>query len=126
MLSKIVARVAKPAQSVRFFTAQHDCPFPYEKWGFQHKEVARVAAKAPDFKAQAWYQGKFQEVSLDQYKGKWVVLFFYPLDFTFVCPTEIVAFSEAAEEFRKNNCEVIACSIDSQFSHMEWTKKPRE
>jgi alkyl hydroperoxide reductase subunit AhpC len=58
--------------------------------------------------------------------GKYVVLFFYPLDFTFVCPTEIVQFSDKAKEFREAGCEVIGCSIDSQFTHMEYTKKDRK
>lgn len=65
-------------------------------------------------------------MKLSDYKGKYVVLFFYPLDFTFVCPTEIVQFSDRAQEFRAIGCEVIACSIDSQFSHMEYTKKDRK
>ena len=52
------------------------------------------------------------------FAGKWVVLFFYPVDFTFVCPTEILAFSQMAAEFRKNNCEVLGCSVDSHFVHM--------
>lgn len=52
--------------------------------------------------------------------GKYVIFFFYPLDFTFVCPTEIVAFSDRAEEFRNIGCEVIGCSIDSHFSHLAW------
>ena len=51
---------------------------------------------------------------------KYLVLFFYPLDFTFVCPTEIIAFSDRVEEFRAIGCEVIACSVDSEFSHLAW------
>merc|ERR1712083_248681 len=61
-------------------------------------------------------KGQFKEVSLDDYKGKYVVLFFYPLDFTFVCPTEIIAFSDRVAEFEALNCAVIACSTDSHFS----------
>ncbi|CAH3187957.1 unnamed protein product, partial [Porites evermanni] len=60
------------------------------------------------------------------FTGKYLVLFFYPLDFTFVCPTEIIAFSDRVEEFRAINCEVIACSVDSHFSHLAWTEKPRK
>merc|ERR1712126_397093 len=60
------------------------------------------------------------------FKGKYVVLFFYPLDFTFVCPTEIIAFSEAAAQFKKINCEVIAASTDSVFSHLAWTNTDRK
>uniref|UniRef100_A0A3B3DPQ9 Peroxiredoxin-2 n=1 Tax=Oryzias melastigma TaxID=30732 RepID=A0A3B3DPQ9_ORYME len=58
--------------------------------------------------------------------GKYVVFFFYPLDFTFVCPTEIIAFSDRAEEFRKIGCEVIGCSVDSHFSHLAWINTPRK
>ena len=54
------------------------------------------------------------------FSGKYLVLFFYPLDFTFVCPTEIIAFSDRAQEFRAINCEVLACSVDSHFSHLAW------
>ena len=70
--------------------------------------------------------GTFKEVSLSDYKGKYLVLFFYPLDFTFVCPTEITAFSDRYEEFQKIGCEVVACSVDSKFSHLAWTKQDRK
>jgi len=81
---------------------------------------------APHFTSTAVVNNTFKEISLSDYKGKYVVLFFYPLDFTFVCPTEIIAFSERAEEFRKIGCEVLACSTDSQFSHLAWIEKPRK
>jgi len=89
--------------------------------------VPQILAPAPEFEQHAYVHTKkdFQDIKLSDYKGKWVVLFFYPLDFTFVCPTEIVSFSDKAEAFRKRNCEVIGASVDSQFSHMEWCKKPR-
>ena len=80
---------------------------------------------APDFCVDAWYNG-FKKIKLSDYKGKYVVLFFWPMDFTFVCPTEIVQFSDRAQEFRDINCEIIGCSIDSQFVHMEYTKKDRK
>ncbi len=82
--------------------------------------------EAPAFKAKAVHNGQFVDVSLADYRGKYVVLFFYPLDFTFVCPTEIIAFSERAGEFRKLGCEVLACSTDSHFSHLAWINTPRE
>ena len=69
---------------------------------------------------------EFKEVALADYKGKYVVLFFYPLDFTFVCPTEIVSFSDRIGEFRALGAEVIACSCDSKFSHLAWVNTPRE
>jgi alkyl hydroperoxide reductase subunit AhpC len=84
-----------------------------------------VGNKAPFFKADALVNGQNKSISLDDFKGKWKVLFFYPLDFTFVCPTEIIAYSDAAEKFNSMNCELIACSVDSFFSHLAWTKQPR-
>ena len=69
--------------------------------------------------------GKFKKVSLDDYKGKYVVLLFYPFDFTYVCPTELHAFSDAVEHFRKLNTEVLGVSIDSHFTHLAWRKTPR-
>merc|ERR1739838_909997 len=87
--------------------------------------VPAIGKPAPFFKTQALVNGEFKEVSLSDYKGKYLVLFFYPLDFTFVCPTEIIAFSDRAEEFRKINCELVACSTDSHFSHFAWVNTPR-
>lgn len=87
---------------------------------------AFVQKPAPNFEAEAVLaDGTFGKVKLSDYKGKYLVLFFYPLDFTFVCPTEIIAFSDRADEFRAINCEVLACSIDSHFSHLAWTQQPR-
>jgi peroxiredoxin (alkyl hydroperoxide reductase subunit C) len=84
-----------------------------------------VGKKAPYFEADAAIGGEFKKLSLNDFKGKYVLLFFYPLDFTFVCPTELHAFSDKVEEFRKRNCEVVACSVDSKFSHAAWLKTPR-
>jgi len=81
---------------------------------------------APKFTGTAVVKGEFKQISLDDYKGKYVVLFFYPLDFTFVCPTEIIAFNDRAGEFAALNCEVIACSTDSHFSHLAWCQKSRK
>merc|ERR1712020_641745 len=85
-----------------------------------------MGSKSPDFSGQAVVNGEFKDISLSQYEGKYVVFLFYPADFTFVCPTEIIAFSDRAEEFRKEGCEVIAVSTDSHFTHLAWTKTPRE
>jgi peroxiredoxin (alkyl hydroperoxide reductase subunit C) len=80
-----------------------------------------VTKPAPDFKATAIMpDNSFQEVSLSDYKGKKVVLFFYPLDFTFVCPTELIAFDKRLAEFKKRGVQVLGCSVDSQFSHWAW------
>ena len=87
----------------------------------------QVGQKAPDFKATAALgNDEFKDISLSDYKGKWLVLFFYPLDFTFVCPTEINAFSDEIEQFKKIGAEVLGVSIDSQFSHNSWMKMPRK
>ncbi len=84
-----------------------------------------VGRKAPDFKASAVVNGKFDDnFTLSQFKGKYVVLFFYPLDFTFVCPTELHAFQAKLDEFKKRNCEVVGVSIDSKFSHLAWVNTP--
>ncbi|KAJ3108469.1 hypothetical protein HDU97_001176 [Phlyctochytrium planicorne] len=88
--------------------------------------VIKVKSQAPAFKADAVINKEFKSISLDDYKGKWVVLFFYPLDFTFVCPTEIIAFSERSDEFRKLNAEVIGASVDSKHSHLAWINQPRK
>jgi len=86
-----------------------------------------VTKPAPDFKAQAvMADGSFKEISLADYKGKYVLLFFYPLDFTFVCPTEIIAFSDRAGDFEKEGVQVIGVSIDSHFSHLAWRNLPRD
>eukprot|EP00759_Apiculatamorpha_spiralis_P002972 PhF_6_TR11325/c0_g1_i2/m.18289/K03386/PRDX2_4, ahpC; peroxiredoxin (alkyl hydroperoxide reductase subunit C) len=88
---------------------------------------ARVQKPAPYFKATALLpNGTFAELSSENYKGKYLVLFFYPLDFTFVCPTEIIAFSDRFSEFEAINCNVVACSIDSQYSHHAWTSMDRK
>ena len=88
---------------------------------------ALVAKPAPDFTAQAVMpDGSFKEIKLSEYKGKYVILFFYPLDFTFVCPTEIIAFSTKMDEFKKRNTEVLGVSIDSHFSHLAWRNTDRK
>lgn len=87
---------------------------------------AFVQKPSPQFQGTAVDKsGNFVELKLSNYKGKYLVFFFYPLDFTFVCPTEIIAFSDRADEFRAINCEVVACSVDSHFSHLAWTERPR-
>jgi|UniRef100_A0A7S4G8L5 peroxiredoxin (alkyl hydroperoxide reductase subunit C) len=88
--------------------------------------MAKVQGKAPAWKAQAVVNGEIKEISLDDYKGKYLVLFFYPLDFTFVCPTEIIAYSEAAAEFAKIDCNVVGVSVDSAFCHLAWINTPRK
>jgi peroxiredoxin (alkyl hydroperoxide reductase subunit C) len=85
-----------------------------------------VTKEAPDFTAQAVMpDNTFKELTLSSYRGKYVVLYFYPLDFTFVCPSEIIAFDKKLEEFKSKNCEVIGVSVDSHFTHLAWKNTPR-
>jgi peroxiredoxin (alkyl hydroperoxide reductase subunit C) len=86
-----------------------------------------VGRKAPEFNAPAVVNGNtfVDSCQLSAFRGKYVVLFFYPLDFTFVCPTELHAFQEKLDEFRKRNVEVLGCSVDSKFSHFAWLNTPR-
>ena len=86
----------------------------------------QVQKPAPDFSGTAVVNGDFKEIKLSDYKGKYVVLFFYPLDFTFVCPTELIAFSEKISEFKALNTQVIGVSTDSHFSHLAWINTSRK
>jgi alkyl hydroperoxide reductase subunit AhpC len=88
--------------------------------------VAQVQKPAPDFTATAVVGGEFKQLTLSKFRGKYVLLFFYPLDFTFVCPTEIVAFSDRIAEFEKRGCQVLGASVDSHYSHLAWIKTPRK
>jgi peroxiredoxin 2/4 len=86
-----------------------------------------VTQQAPDFTADAVMpDNAFGQITLSSYKGKNVVLFFYPLDFTFVCPSEILAFNKKLDEFKKRNTEVIGVSVDSKFTHLAWKNTPVE
>ena len=86
-----------------------------------------ITKEAPDFCAQTvMADNSISDLTLSSYQGKHVVLFFYPLDFTFVCPSEILAFNKAVDEFKKRNCEIIGVSVDSQFTHLAWKNTPVE
>ena len=88
--------------------------------------LARVRYPAPHFSGIAWDPNTgFKKINFKDYAGAYLVLFFFPMDFTFVCPTEILEFSRLYEGFKETKCEVIGCSGDSQFVHMEYTSKPR-
>ena len=91
-------------------------------------EYLRVGQEAPDFTATAVVDQEFETIKLSDYrgKGKYVVLFFYPLDFTFVCPTEITAFSDRYKEFESLNTEILGVSVDSEFSHLAWIQTDRK
>jgi peroxiredoxin 2/4 len=79
-----------------------------------------VGKQAPNFSLEGYRDGQFGNFDLQDYKGKWLVIFFYPLDFTFICPTEIKEFSRRAEEFKNLDCEIVGVSIDSKHSHKKW------
>src|SRR6185436_9050946 len=87
-----------------------------------------VTKEAPDFTATALMpDGSFKnDFKLSDFRGKKVALFFYPLDFTFVCPSELIAFHNKTNEFKKRDCQVIGCSIDSHFTHLAWSNTPVE
>lgn len=87
--------------------------------------AAIVGHAAPDFCLDAVQDGQFKQLQLSDYQGKWLIVFFYPLDFTFVCPTEILAFSDRIGEFAKLHAEIVGVSVDSKYSHLAWTEKPR-
>ncbi len=84
--------------------------------------MAMIGQPAPQFKAPAVVGNDFKDISLADFKGKWLILFFYPLDFTFVCPTEITQFRDFLPQFKENGAEVIGVSVDSVHSHRRWIK----
>lgn len=81
---------------------------------------AQINEPAPDFTAEAYHEDKIKKISLSDYRGKWVVLFFYPADFTFVCPTELAELAKNYNEFKKLGAEVISVSVDTVFVHKAW------
>lgn len=82
-----------------------------------------VGSKAPDFALKGIYQGRIADYSLKSYPGKWLVLFFYPADFTFICPTEVTGFSKMAHEFRAEEAEILGISVDSLETHRAWAEE---
>jgi peroxiredoxin (alkyl hydroperoxide reductase subunit C) len=90
------------------------------------KAMTLIQKEAPNFTADAVVDGAFKTVNLSDYRGKWVYLFFYPLDFTFVCPTEIIAFSDAASRFAALDTQILGCSVDSKFTHLRWIESARK
>lgn len=85
--------------------------------------MLRVGDRAPDFTLPGIFQGKVSDYSIKNFKGKWLVLFFYPADFTFICPTEVAGFSKMAKEFRAENAEILGVSVDSVVSHRSWAEE---
>ncbi len=85
--------------------------------------MIRIGEKVPDFEEEAYVAGEFKKIKLSSYKDKWIVFFFYPLDFTFVCPTEINGFAQHEKEFEKHNAVILGCSTDSVHSHKAWFQR---
>jgi alkyl hydroperoxide reductase subunit AhpC len=86
--------------------------------------MLKLNQTAPDFqKLTSFHQGEFKEISLTDYAGRWLILFFYPRDFTFVCPTELRGFAKHEEEFKALGCDIVASSTDSEWSHKNWFEK---
>ncbi|MGZ3698652.1 MAG: peroxiredoxin [Bdellovibrionota bacterium] len=85
--------------------------------------LLKVGKPAPEFKSRAYVRGEFEEVTLAQHRGEWLCFFFYPLDFTFVCPTELRAFAEEEAKFRELGCGLVAASTDSEYSHKAWFER---
>ncbi|RUP46628.1 hypothetical protein BC936DRAFT_146708 [Jimgerdemannia flammicorona] len=106
------SRVAAP---FRAYTHAHDVPVR-----------PMIQKPAPKWSAKAVVNGEFQHVSLDDYKGKFLVMVFYPADFTFVCPTELIAFSDRSADFNKLGAQVVGISVDNAHSHLAWVNTPRK
>jgi len=85
--------------------------------------MVSIGSRAPDFKLQGVLREKVSDYSIQDYRGKWLVLFFYPADFTFICPTEVAGFSRLASEFRVEEAEILGVSVDSVESHINWSKE---
>ncbi|KRZ18647.1 Peroxiredoxin-2 [Trichinella zimbabwensis] len=99
--------------------------WPFSVGVVSMNRILRVGKPAPFFGANAVFQGSLKFVRLSDFRGRYLVLFFYPRDFTKVCPTEVIALNERVEDFKKLDCDVLACSTDSEFSHIAWMNVPR-
>ena len=126
MLGGATKRVDRVVNREGWPEERSSLPSPLEK---VFEMFAQVGKPAPDFKlastkgaTSAKDLGK--EIKLSDYRGKWLIFFFYPLDFTFVCPTEITALSDRTSEFKEFDCEILGCSTDSVFSHWAWLNTP--
>jgi alkyl hydroperoxide reductase subunit AhpC len=85
------------------------------------EQILQVGFPAPSFaNIQSYHKGEFHKVSLEDFRGKWLVLFFYPRDFTFICPTEIEEFQKHYADFQALNCEIVGASTDSEYAHQAW------
>uniref|UniRef100_A0A0N4ZSW6 thioredoxin-dependent peroxiredoxin n=1 Tax=Parastrongyloides trichosuri TaxID=131310 RepID=A0A0N4ZSW6_PARTI len=98
----------------------------YREHSIYNMSKTIIGKQAPEFTLEGFFDNEFKTFSLDDYKGKYVVFFFYPNDFTFVCPTEIIAFSDRYKEFEEIDTVVLGCSCDSKYSHFAWISQSRK
>ncbi|PRW59160.1 Thioredoxin-dependent peroxide reductase [Chlorella sorokiniana] len=120
------AAAAVPVRTVSTSAPSFAAETEYSNAVFYPEPEVEVGEAAPAFSLPAIVNGEVKQVSLDDYKGKYVILFFYPKDFTFVCPTEIIAFSDRAKEFEALNCQLLAASTDTPEVHLAWIKTARK
>ena len=106
---------------VRMIDSMEPLPNPAPSYS-----TAQVLKLAPEFTAHCYFEKEFKKVRLSDYYGQYLVIFFYPRDFGLVCPTEVVAFSEEIEKFKKLKCALLGVSTDSKFAHMQASNTPRE
>ncbi|WIA40358.1 hypothetical protein OEZ86_013722 [Tetradesmus obliquus] len=127
LLSSSPSQLWQQGTPSRGFASEGESAAGYEEWDQISYPPPRafVGQMAPDFEAPAVIDGEIRNISLSDYRGKYVVLFWYPKDFTFVCPTEIIAFSDRFKEFDAIDCQVIAASTDTEECHLAWIKTPR-
>ena len=85
--------------------------------------MVRIGDQAPDFTLKGIFQGKVSDFAIQSFQGKWLILFFYPADFTFICPTEVAGFSKSAHLFRAEGAEILGVSVDSIESHRKWAEE---
>jgi len=124
--SKALSRAAAKTQTKHInLTKQNMCHESDCEHGDEacFPEFAEIGQKAPDFHLEGYLKGEKRHFSLEDSKGKWTLLFFYPLDFTFVCPTELIELSKRVKEFEALNAQVLGCSVDSVYSHEAWLKE---
>jgi len=119
------AHINEPATYHAHLAGDKSAPGPEPLPGITQTTKAVVQRAAPHFEAEAVIDGDFKTVKLSDYAGKYLVLLFYPLDFTFVCPTELIAFGDRVSEFHAIGADVLAVSVDSKYAHLAWTNLPR-
>lgn len=122
--SKSYEKSAVTEEATKEAEAARENPRKFESDVYSSR--VKILKPAPYFASQAVFHGQISDVKLTDYAGKYLILLFYPLDFTFVCPTEIIAFSDRAAEFHALGAEVLGISIDSPFTHLAWTNTPRD